>query len=609
MVGFICNTVGEKDGCQEQAGGKRENGDSGPRSDVHTQHRRSKSASDKNFGIRRGRVLSSTKKDKNETQVSSPSTSASTGQSPWHENPIYFNKNMSLNNRASLEKDIEQLQLRLQEEKSMRNMLERAMGRASSTLSPGHRHFSVQTKELISEIELLEEEVANREQHVLSLYRSIFEQCVSKPPSEQNSLVASPAHMKNGSRKHPSIISSAFCSAKNFPFRHFRALVAIDDSGKRASKTSHTPLSSGKSDIDFAKTRSNLSKVEKVRERVPVLGKTSMMRTLKDHLHQCPSKLAEEMIRCMSLVYCWLCSAASEKIEKNQSPLLSRSSTNVLQPPHGTEDAQDWSGKSMVEISWISTDKRKSSHASYAINNYRMLVEQLEKVDVTQMELDAQIAFWINVYNALLMHAYLAYGIPNSSLRRLALFHKAAYNIGGLVISANAIEQSIFGFQTPRIGRWLETFLSTALRKKFGEDRQLRNSKLGLPVSEPLVCFALCTGAFSDPALKVYTASNVRDELEEAKKDFIKANVVVKKSRKVFLPKMLERFSREASFGSDDLLKWVTDNVDEKLQDSIRKCIDHKSSKKASQIIEWLPYNSRFRYVFPKDLAEKPWWL
>lgn len=39
---------------------------------------------------------------------------------------------------------IEQLQLRLQEEKSMRDMLERAMGRASSTLSPGHRHFSVQ---------------------------------------------------------------------------------------------------------------------------------------------------------------------------------------------------------------------------------------------------------------------------------------------------------------------------------------------------------------------------------------------------------------------------------------------------------------------------------
>lgn len=39
---------------------------------------------------------------------------------------------------------IEQLQLHLQQEKSMRLMLDRAMGRASSTLSPGHRHFAVQ---------------------------------------------------------------------------------------------------------------------------------------------------------------------------------------------------------------------------------------------------------------------------------------------------------------------------------------------------------------------------------------------------------------------------------------------------------------------------------
>lgn len=39
---------------------------------------------------------------------------------------------------------IEQLQLRLQQEKSMRIVLERAMGRVSSTLSPGHRHVAAQ---------------------------------------------------------------------------------------------------------------------------------------------------------------------------------------------------------------------------------------------------------------------------------------------------------------------------------------------------------------------------------------------------------------------------------------------------------------------------------
>ncbi|EXC02127.1 hypothetical protein L484_024092 [Morus notabilis] len=564
-----------------------------------------------------------------------PSTSAPRGQCSLHDNSIYTNKNIPTKHRASLEKDIEQLQLRLQQEKSMRIVLERAMGRASSTLSPGHRHFAAQTKELIAEIELLEEEVANREQHVLSLYRNIFENCVSRPPSEQNSSMTSPALPKHESRKHPSIISSAFCSSKKFPFRPWQALVSIDGSGKRSTKTGHVHLSNGRNDTDSVKSCSGSNKV-------PAAEKASILRTLRDHLHQCPSKLSEEMVRCMAIVCYWLRGTASVSTEKNRSPFLSRSSTNVIQPRRGVGDDQDWSGQSMVEILWISTDKSQFSHASCAINNYRVLVEQLERINVSQMETNAQTAFWINVYNALIMHAYLAYGIPNSSLRRLALFHKcfrkfpaesihvllysfyvilatklsyellgivqAAYNIGGRVISANAIEQSIFCFRTPRIGWWLETILSAALRKKSGEDRRL-SSKFGLPNSQTLVCFALCSGAFSDPMLRVYSASNVREELEEAKKEFLQANVVVKKSRKVFLPKMLERFAREASFGSEDLLKWVAGNVDKKLHDSIQKCLGCKSSKKASQIMEWLPYSSRFRYVLSKDLTEKPWWV
>ncbi|XP_028063589.1 uncharacterized protein LOC114266864 [Camellia sinensis] len=225
------------------------------------------------------------------------------------------------------------------------------------------------------------------------------------------------------------------------------------------------------------------------------------------------------------------------------------------------------------------------------------------------METNAKIAFWINTYNSLVMHAYLAYGITHGFLRRLALFHKAAYSINGHIVSANTMEESIFCFCTPRVGRWFEIILSTAMRKRFGEERQVISSKFSFPNSPSLVCFALCTGAFSDPVLKVYTASNVREELEAAKRDFLQANVVVKKSKKVFLPKLLERFAKEASIASDDLINWVAENVDKKLHDLIQKCIDCRTYRKASQVIEWLPYNMRFRYVFSKDLTENPWWV
>lgn len=110
-----------------------------------------------------------------------------------------------------------------------------------------------------------------------------------------------------------------------------------------------------------------------VRDNVQAFEQNTIVKTLKDHLHQCPSKLSEEMIRCMAIVYCWLRSATSVSSEKNRSPFLSRSSTNVIQPRRGIIEDQDWSGKSMVEILWISTDKGRFSHASYAINNYRLV--------------------------------------------------------------------------------------------------------------------------------------------------------------------------------------------------------------------------------------------
>ena len=36
--------------------------------------------------------------------------------------------------------------------------------------------------------------------------------------------------------------------------------------------------------------------------------------------------------------------------------------------------------------------------------NFRVLVEQLERMNLSQMEPNAQTAFWINVHNALVMH-------------------------------------------------------------------------------------------------------------------------------------------------------------------------------------------------------------
>lgn len=39
----------------------------------------------------------------------------------------------------------------------------------------------------------------------------------------------------------------------------------------------------------------------------------------------------------------------------------------------------------------------------------RLLVEQLERVDVSVLESSVKLAFWINIYNSLIMHVNLIF--------------------------------------------------------------------------------------------------------------------------------------------------------------------------------------------------------
>ncbi|CAL4932237.1 unnamed protein product [Urochloa decumbens] len=416
-----------------------------------------------------------------------------------HQAPRDHRPNASPNHRVSLENDVRQLQLHLHQERSMRVMLDRAIGRASSTLSPSHRHFPAQTKELIAEIELLEEEIANREQHVLTLYRSIFDQCMSGPSSGQSSGISSPAHTKpitTRARRQPSIISSAFCSSKKLPLQPFHIMESLSESGRTKNmlkaKIKHQSFSSETLDIHPISFPPDPKKL-------PYSGSSSLAHTLKDHLYQCPSKISEEMVRCMASIYYLLRTEAPEKPEKARSPFLSRSSTNVI------------------------------------------------------------------------LHA--------------------AYNIGGHAVTANSIEHALMCFKSPRLGRWFKSILSTAMRKKCVDEKQLVQLKFGPPDCQPLALFALCTGASSDP---MGVHGEERDGGAGAR--------------------LVERYAGEACLGPDDVLPWAqrvggvgiaADGRPQQQQDATVQR-GAGSRRKAAQAVEWLPYAARFRYAFARSMVDKP---
>ncbi|TDI86195.1 MAG: DUF547 domain-containing protein, partial [Chloroflexi bacterium] len=54
-----------------------------------------------------------------------------------------------------------------------------------------------------------------------------------------------------------------------------------------------------------------------------------------------------------------------------------------------------------------------------------------------------QIAFWINLYNALILHGVLHYKVSGSMLRDVGFFRRVAYNVGGMRFSADDIEHGV----------------------------------------------------------------------------------------------------------------------------------------------------------------------
>lgn len=127
---------------QERIGAREEDEQDSRVLKPSTKHKRSKSATDKNVDGSRAGVQPAIHVGK--SLVSPAQERTCGGQSPLRKFFTNASTNAAPSHRASLEKDIEHLQVRLEQEKSMRMVLEKAMGRASSTLSPGHRHFSAQ---------------------------------------------------------------------------------------------------------------------------------------------------------------------------------------------------------------------------------------------------------------------------------------------------------------------------------------------------------------------------------------------------------------------------------------------------------------------------------
>ncbi|GFZ14921.1 ternary complex factor MIP1 leucine-zipper protein [Actinidia rufa] len=245
--------------------------------------------------------------------------------------------------------------------------------------------------------------------------------------------------------------------------------------------------------------------------------------------------------------------------------------------------------KNFIQITRSSLDISQVSECFQEMGNLRVLMHKLCNVDLNSLTYKQKLAFWINIYNACIMHAFLLHGLPSTEEKLLALMNKAAMNVGGIVLNALAIEHFILRHP------------SDSKHGSTDEKEMLLRHAYGLGYPEPNVTFALCRGSWSSPALRVYTPENVVNEMGRAKVEYLEASVGVTSKKKIVVPKLLQWHMRDFADDLESLLEWIYSQLPHScsLKRLIMACLIGETKSPFARMVEIQPYDSEFRYLLP----------
>jgi len=189
-----------------------------------------------------------------------------------------------------------------------------------------------------------------------------------------------------------------------------------------------------------------------------------------------------------------------------------------------------------------------------------LLAGQLQLVDVEQLSHEQKLAFFINAFNALVLHGHVRRrpvfnsGQTTHWVEVGRFFRDVRYAIGGHILSPIDIEHSILRAWSSRPSKSLvQQFIDTP---KFAPDDIRKVCRLQR--AEVDVSFALCVGGISSPELCIFSSEAIMEQLGSAAGKYCDDNVEVNSLQGVVtLPQQFEWYS--ADFGGTDakLLSFV----------------------------------------------------
>lgn len=176
---------------------------------------------------------------------------------------------------------------------------------------------------------------------------------------------------------------------------------------------------------------------------------------------------------------------------------------------------------------------------------YKELTRGLKAFDLGHVtDRPRKLSFWINIYNAAVIHGVIELGLIHSVKEVPNFFDRVTYEIGGFLFSLNDMEHGILrGNQRPPY-RFFKPFGKKDPRKDFS-----------VQPMDPRIHFALVCGAASCPPISFYEADQIDFQLQLAAESFINSpEVQVLPGDKLLLLSMIFKWYKGDFGGSDQAL-------------------------------------------------------
>ncbi|PSR99743.1 Hepatoma-derived growth factor-related protein like [Actinidia chinensis var. chinensis] len=518
--------------------------------------------------------------------------------------------------KMALQQDVDKLKKKLRYEENVHRALERAFTRPLGALPRLPPYLPPYTLELLAEVAVLEEEVVRLEEQVVHFRRGLYQEAVyissSKRNMESSADLYEPYPIKNYKMKQSKITenSSVTSTSRNLP--------SLPDDGQWKEnqfcanstknkmspnlrvQTIKTPVK--KTPIEHRPPEKRIEPQKlgvecRVTRNEKPEATTPVIRDERLSGDDSPNKISENILKCLSSIFLRMSTSKTRATEDTLPSLSALTSCEnceaIFKDPYGIcsefgkRDIGPYKHLFAIELASISSNR--TTNSVFLVRRLKHLLEKLVSINLKGLTHQEKLAFWINTYNSCMMNAFLEYGIPDSPEMVVELMQKATINVGGYLLNAITIEHFIL--RLPYHSKY--TFAKGARN-----DDMMARSAFALELSEPLVTFALSCGSWSSPTVRVYTASQVENELEEAKREYLQAAVGISTRMKLLgIPKLLDWYLLDFAKDLESLLDWICLQLPSELGKEAMKCLERGNAEPLSQIVRVLPYEFNFRYL------------